>query len=83
MQRNLKRYVTVLVALTIMISTTSCTTSSLVTDSAARLNYVKIIDTSSLTLSEKKDLAYNKCVIYKAKYGKLSKACERVIYQSR
>lgn len=69
----------VLVVLMIPILMTSCTTSVSFTDSAATLNYVRIDDVSCLSRGEKEDLTYNKCLIRKAKYGKFSKACKKLM----
>jgi len=70
----------VLLAPVIAILTTSCMTDGGVTiDSAARLNYVRIIDTSSLTRAEKEALTYNKCVIARAKYNKYSDVCKKLM----
>jgi len=78
MQKGRIKYEMVLIAPVIAILMTSCTTN-VTTDSASRLNYVRIDDVSCLSRSEKEDLTYNKCVIRKAKYGKYSKACKKLM----
>ena len=82
MERIMRNCGMVLVAPMIMILMTSCTTN-VTTDTASKLNYIKIDDTSCLSRSEKEQLVYNKCVIYKLKYGKLSKSCKTIIRSVR
>lgn len=61
-----------------MTLTVSCTTSAVI-DSITVLKSVQIKDVSSLTRSEKESLAYNKCLIDKAKQGKFSKKCKKLV----
>lgn len=62
-----------------MMSLTGCLTTKVVGDSAAVLHYVRVEDTSCLSRDEKEDLAFNKCLIYKAKYGKHSDTCKEML----